>query len=429
MVRAIPAMSTRIYRPHVNNYFGDLERNFPAALDARATKTTGGHEARREIILFVLDKRHTQWSHNLMLNLDELGIGGRALGIGTSKEACTKLLDRMAPDTVSCGRSSFLRRPGGNATLVNALDKWQIREWHVYHLWWQRWHYVGWAVRMGYNAMSLDTDISIRVDPYSLFHGALAHRQLIFGLDSTDGGSKRPGINGFPMVNVGLVYCQRCTPDGPAHRVLSDVIRRVFMLLDGPLLRKTRNKRTAIAERVLWEQDLFKDSLEHVAFALPSHTSRHSYANANPPEGKTWQDVTYGASGDIAAARQRNWRIEQLKLTPSLPPQDSPWLLLLADSSGDPASATATAVSPESATGLPLWVFSPWNVPPHGMACAGQWASRPSPVMIGHMARAATLTNAHAAPLSSTCLCRQPCCFSHAARRTHWRGLTSRAAF
>ena len=35
--------------------------------------------------------------------------------------------------------------------------------------------------------------------------------------------------------------------------------------------------------------------------------------------------------------------------------------------------------------GLPLWIFSPWNVPPHGSACAGQWAMRPSPVMIGHL--------------------------------------------
>ena len=36
------------------------------------------------------------------------------------------------------------------------------------------------------------------------------------------------------MINVGLVYCQRCEAHGPAHRVVSDVTRRVERFLLGP---------------------------------------------------------------------------------------------------------------------------------------------------------------------------------------------------
>ena len=175
LVGLLAALGSSLSRPSL--YAGDLETSFPSAVAARAT-AAAGPSARREVILFVLDSRHVQWAHNLMLNLDDLGLGGRALGIGSSREACMALLNRVAPGTLSCGRSSFLRRESGNHTLVGALDKWRIREFHVYHLWWQRWRYLGWAVRLGYNALSLDTDISIRANPYALFHGALSHRQV-----------------------------------------------------------------------------------------------------------------------------------------------------------------------------------------------------------------------------------------------------------
>ena len=53
----------------------------------------------------------------------------------------------------------------------------------------------------------------------------------------------------FPMINVGLVYCQRCAKDGSAHRVLAEVSRRVQQFLFGPLLYKTKHRHTFIAER------------------------------------------------------------------------------------------------------------------------------------------------------------------------------------
>ena len=361
---------------------GDLEAGttFESTLAARHHVSSAG----REVLLFVLDVKHVSWAHNLLLNLDELGIGGRALGIAQTSAACTALFERVSPDMASCGHSSFLRK-SSNATVARYLKTWRIRHDHVYHLWWQRWHYLGWAVRLGYNALSLDSDISVRADPYALFHGALAHRNLIVGLDSDASGSERPGA--FPMINVGLVYCQRCQAGGPAHRVLTDVIRRVFAFFEGPLLWKTKSKHTMIAERVLWEQDLFRDALEHVAFGLPPSESRHARGNANPPEG----GLAYASD---AGARQRNWRYEPLSLAPAHAPQPCPWLPLgepshfqpvWADGGWRKLSLLPRGVAAESVAGLPLWLFSPWNVPPHGAACAGQWAFRPPPVMIGHL--------------------------------------------
>lgn len=369
------------------DYFGDLEqpKAFESALAARcATPVPGG---RRECLLFVLDTRHAQWAQNLLLNLDEHGLSGRALAIGSSDEACAGILARVSPSTLACGHSTFMRRvEGSNRTLAAALKRWRIREWHVYHLWWQRWHYLARAVSLGYNALSLDTDISLRANPYNLFHGALRHRQLIVGLDSEASGAERPGL--FPMINVGLVYCQRCHPRGPAHTVLTEVTRRASDFLHGPLLWKTLHRHTNIAERVLWEQDLFKDAIEYVAFQLPPNESRHARMNANPPEAgfpRSW----------MVEARQRTWRTEPLPMAPNLPPQPCPWLPLPAVPSSSPSSSpspsasssesSSSAAADESVAGLPLWIFSPWNVPPHGAACAGQWAARPPPVMIGHL--------------------------------------------
>lgn len=209
-------------------------------------------------------------------------------------------------------------------------------------------------------------------NPYKLFHGALAHRHLLIGLDSEASGDERPGL--FPMINVGLVYCNRCAPHGPAQHVLTEVSRRVHGFLLGPLRWFTKHGRTTVGERLLWEQDLFKDAIEHVAFRRPEHESRHALANT---------DQT-AAARRHPAARGYRWSVEQLLLAPGLPPQPSPWLRLLSDGESRGESVGAGARD-ESLSGLPLWIFSPWNVPPHGAACAGQWALRPSPVMVGHL--------------------------------------------
>ena len=64
------------------------------------------------------------------------------------------------------------------------------------------------AVRLGYRVLSLDTDISLRANPYPLLHGVLRHHSLITGLDNDRDKSSYV----FPNTNVGFVYVR-----GPAH--------------------------------------------------------------------------------------------------------------------------------------------------------------------------------------------------------------------
>ena len=366
----------------------ELESNFATALAARAHVSASGQ---RDVILVVTDSRHTHYVHNLILNLAKLGVDGRTLAIGSSEVACTRLLARAPSGSVGCGYSSWMRN-GINATMDAALDRWNIGPKHVYHLWWQRWHYLSWAVQLGFSAMSLDTDISLRANVYELLHGRLSHHHLFIGLDHEASGKERPNV--FPMINVGLVYCQRCAPDGPAHRVLREVTRRVQHFLFGEVLYQTRHGRSGIAVRVLWEQDLFKDAIEHVAYRLPMHASRHARSNADPQPGVPHHDPD---------APTRGWRFESVAPAAGSQPARFPWLLLparttppemdalpvfAAASAAEMAASEARALrapGTESLLALPLWVFSPWNVPPHGAACAGQWAEVPSPVMIGHM--------------------------------------------
>ena len=58
------------------------------------------------------------------------------------------------------------------------LKAYNVRPNHVYHLWWQRWHYAATGVAAGYNMLMLDADISLRADPYPLLR-TLSHSHAL----------------------------------------------------------------------------------------------------------------------------------------------------------------------------------------------------------------------------------------------------------
>ena len=178
---------------------------------------------RRDIIIAITDKRHVRWARNLLANLDSLGLHNAAL-IAGGMDACADLSSQQAPPC-ACGHSSYLRRHPG-------LKTYRVSQEHVYHLWWQRWHYAARAVASSYRVLSLDTDISLRVDPYPvLWSAAFARHALIVGLDSESDG--RPNYYIFPAINVGFVYATGQV-DGPVHWLLSEVGRRVKARLESP---------------------------------------------------------------------------------------------------------------------------------------------------------------------------------------------------
>jgi hypothetical protein len=158
---------------------GDL-----AASGALARALVRRASASREIIFMLSDKHHMRLALNLLLNLDELSLHHH-LTIASTRAVCTAMWARAEPIGLSlgCGHSTYLHR--GSSDAVDAgLDAYNIGDDHVYHLWWQRWFFLAEAVKLGYRVLSLDTDVSLRADPYPLLHGALAHHDLIAGLDN-----------------------------------------------------------------------------------------------------------------------------------------------------------------------------------------------------------------------------------------------------
>ena len=152
-----------------NGLFGDFEA--PGAFDrALRERSSGG-----EIILTVTDWRHQRWAHNLLLNLNQLG-RRHHLVLSAEPVVCRSLGMRMGGD-IGCGYSSWLRR-GENVTINAGLHAYHISDGHVYHIWWQRWHYLARAVELGYRALSLDSDMSLRVDPYQIIHGLMREHEV-----------------------------------------------------------------------------------------------------------------------------------------------------------------------------------------------------------------------------------------------------------
>ena len=175
-----------------------------------------------EIIFMLTDESHVRLALNLILNLEELRLSHH-LVVASTAAACDALWARARQLKLStgCGTSSFLQRGSSTAAHDAGLRAYGIGDSHVYHLWWQRWFFLSEAVGLGYNVLSLDTDVSLRANPYPLLHGALAHHSLLTGLDND--ASVRPFY--FPAANVGFVYAHGGAGSA-AHWVLAECRRR-----------------------------------------------------------------------------------------------------------------------------------------------------------------------------------------------------------
>ena len=382
--------------------YGDLAK--PGAF-ARALRE---RSAAGEIILTVADWKHHRWAHNLLLNLELLSLRHH-LVLAAEAQVCVSLAVRMR-GALGCGYSSWMRR-GYNATIDRGLQAYKIHDGHVYHIWWQRWHYIARAVELGYRALSLDSDLSLRVDPYTILRGALRHHELVVAIDSARSGLQLPRF--FPAINVGFVYC-RDRAGGAAHRALVEVTRSFERLLCGSDLvplpvgkrkeisqqvgrrapkhtRTTRTKAHAddhlslyiwrlseprlAAQQVLWEQDTFSDVIETAAFGLTGvEAQRHTLAHI--ARNKTIED----------AAKPRDWHRSSSVWSEGAAPSEM-ISLPLGPARGDAASGAVRASGGTFATvgGLPKWYLAAYSACPYGNACDGRWARRPTPLGISHM--------------------------------------------
>ena len=347
---------------------GDLEH--PGNLErALGSPLRGGSEAENTIVLLVTDFRNLRMAHNLLLNVRNLGLP-RHLVVGRSDQVCIKLTARLPSST--CGFSSFLQR-GSSADVDRALSAWTISDSSPHHLWWQRWRCMGRIVDLGFGALNLDADLSLRINPLPLLAHwrTLAQRdfQLYVSLDSDRGGRTHSSI--FPAVNVGFVYC-RGAAGSAAQWVLAEVARRAsHTLLNMQPPHALPGKRGSIVLETLWEQEVFRDTLESAAFAP---TDRHAMAHAE-------RDLARRAAMARRVASARDWRRERLPLLGEAgPPQKTTWLPLRLPGTDVDDNGT------EAAGGLPAWLVSQYLVVPHGNVRVGGWMQTggASGVAVGH---------------------------------------------
>ena len=390
-----------------------------------------------EIIFMLADERSSRSALNLLLNLDQLQLRHH-LVIASSPAACTVLWRRarwIGNLSLGCGHSTFLQR-GSNAAIDAGLAAYGIEDEHVYHLWWQRWFFLSEAVALGYRVLSLDTDLSVRADPYPLLHGPLAHHTLLTGLDTDQptmpfcaqchlernfihppGSSPFEPITtthvshwhrvgtlaspaDFPPINVGFVYAHGGA-GSPTHWVLTETRRRVQSFLVGEAMELP--KRRGRGQMSLWDQDTFKDVLETAAFSPSNASYRHAMLHAKSryggppphrlatslPDGWAWRIEGLRFFGNVTAALPSLWLPLHLpRAAISLPsgpgkatsiPTTEHGALLTNDESA------VAGVANGSFGALPLWFFSTYLRCPHGGICDGRWGWRRPPIVIGHL--------------------------------------------
>ena len=348
---------------------------------------------------------------NLLLNLEDLGLQHH-LVVSPSSAACAALSLRAERVGVSvgCGQSSFLQRGTTSAQVDAGLDAYDISDSHVYHLWWQRWFLLSEAHALDYGALFLDTDVSLRADPYPFLRGALEHHSLFFGWD--DDQSRAPFH--FPAASVSFVYVRRGPPGTAAHWVLSEMCWRLEQLLRGVAL--PLPARRGQTQQVLWDSSILKDVLETAAFTPSAPSHRHVRLHCAERDGGP-------LAGHRAAPLPPGWLLSTERLRffdrPSVPSLPSAWMPLhvpaawrrdqkrrppplqqlpvapdpmacnhssygSSSSSSSSVERVADVVASGSVGVLPMWFVSRFQVCPHGGAC-GRWGSQPPSTLIGSL--------------------------------------------
>ena len=234
----------------------DVTKTSDSIADAAARRSY-----KKEIIILMANSRGCHLAANSIANLRSVGIEHYLL-VTNTQETCEgmKLKSKEFDGNdnngwnVECGWTSFLK----NHPRLNAYGVTQEERSDPFRLWWARFHLLERFVSLGYNPMYLDTDVSFRVNPYSLLKGPFKEFKLI-GQDETG------SVNG---VNIGFVYCQSCKVDGPAHRVLNETVARMFAILEhepGPVTQW--DGRVAMgAKEHLWDQHIYNDVIESAVF-------------------------------------------------------------------------------------------------------------------------------------------------------------------
>ncbi|PSC76104.1 DNA-directed RNA polymerases and III subunit RPABC2 [Micractinium conductrix] len=124
-----------------------------------------------------------------------------------------------------------------------------------------RWEVASRMLRMRYNVLSLDADVSLLDDPYRYFkappfskYNALFHRDAV----DSDG------------VNCGVMYWQNCHPSGPAVHMVVELTDRTLRQREDPAaMQRVYTERWQAGEST-WEQNTWDDMVMGAAAGVPT---------------------------------------------------------------------------------------------------------------------------------------------------------------
>jgi hypothetical protein len=159
---------------------------------------------KKEVIMTVADSSHLMELFNFLLDLKDLKLEHTVV-LMDSPASCLAAQEHM-PD-MGCVWTNFL------------ADEHPEPYWtRILHLWLMRWLLFNSMVRRGYNVLILDTDNSVRMDPYPFLKSDMfkGYNQLV----SYD--------DGIPEINCGAQYGQNIATDGPVAWVTAEVVDRLL---------------------------------------------------------------------------------------------------------------------------------------------------------------------------------------------------------
>lgn len=158
----------------------------------------------REVILTTADGGHLEELLNLLLDFKDLKMEHTVVFMD-SQESCMHVSQLVDP--VGCTWSAFLH------------DEHPRPYWtRIIHMWLMRWMLFNSMVRRGYNVLILDTDNSVRMDPYMFLKSSMfAQYNQVVSYD-----------DGIPEINCGAQYGQNIAADGPLAWITAEVVDRLL---------------------------------------------------------------------------------------------------------------------------------------------------------------------------------------------------------
>ena len=159
---------------------------------------------KKEIIITTADGNYLEEVLNLLLDFQDLHMEHTVVFMD-QESSCSKAA--AVHSNLGCTWSKFLSQE-------HPEPYWT----RIVHMWLMRWLLFNSMARRGYNPLILDTDNSVRMDPY-LFLKSPMFRDYSLVVSYDDG---------VPEINCGAIYGQNIAPDGPSAWITAEVVDRLL---------------------------------------------------------------------------------------------------------------------------------------------------------------------------------------------------------